>query len=97
MNDDIDRPRRPAAEPEIIPPGRAQAFGGTRSRVYVSSGAAQRIYVGPLGPIGVAIIVLILGLLAAIFLFTLVGAVLIWIPFLALLVLGGAVVRLLRR
>jgi hypothetical protein len=97
MSDDIDRPRRPAAEPEIIPPGRAQSFARPQSRVYVSTDAWNRIYVGPLGPIGVALILLILGLLIAIFLFTLLGAVLIWIPFLALLILGGAIVRLLRR
>jgi len=98
MSDDINGPRRPAVEPEIIPPGRPhQSFGWPYSRVYVSTSARHRIYVSPLGPIGVALILLVLGLLAAIFLLALVGAVLIWIPLLAGLFLAGAVVRRLWR
>lgn len=97
MSDDIDPPRRRPVEPEIIPPGRPHPFGWPESGVYVSTGARHRIYVSPLGPIGVALILLVLGLLAAIFLLALLGAVLIWIPLLAGLVVAGAVVRLWRR
>jgi len=97
MTDDINRPRRPAVEPEIIPPGRAQSFDRPHGRVYVSSGTRHRIYVRPLGPIGIALFLCVLGLLAAIFLLALVGAVLIWIPLLAGLFVAGAVLRLWRR
>jgi hypothetical protein len=93
MSDDIDRPHRPAVEPEIIPPGRARTFEWPRDRVY----ATHRIYVSPLGPVGITLIFLALGVLAAILLFALIGAVLIWIPLLAGAVLAGAVVRMLRR
>jgi hypothetical protein len=93
MSNDVDRPRRPAVEPEIIPPGRARSFEGPRDRIY----AAHRIYVSPLGPVGIALIFLILGLLVALLLLAVVGAVLIWIPLLAGAVLAGAIVRMLRR
>lgn len=93
MSDDIDLPRRPAVEPEIIPPGRARSFEWPRGRVY----ATHRIYVSPLGPVGIALIFLILGVLVALLLLALVGAVLIWIPLLVGAVLAGAVVRMLRR
>ena len=93
MSDDIDRPRRPAVEREIIPPGRARSFDWQHDRVYQT----HRIYVSPLGPGGIALILLMLGVLAAILLLVLVGAVLIWIPLLAGAVLAGAVVRWLRR
>jgi hypothetical protein len=98
MSDDINRPRRPAVEPEIIPPDRPQSFGWPRSRIHVSTGTRHTIYISPLGPIGVALILLVLGLIAALFLVVLVGAVLIWLPLLAGLVVAGAVARwLLRR
>jgi hypothetical protein len=98
MSDDINRPRRPAVEPEIIPPDRPQSFGWPRSRIHVSTGTRHTIYINPLGPIGIALILLVLGLIAAVFLVVLVGAVLIWLPLLAGLVVAGAVARwLLRR
>jgi hypothetical protein len=98
MSDDINRPRRPAVEPEILPPERPQSFGRPHSRIHVSTGARHTIYVSPLGPIGGLLILLVLGLIAAVFLLVLAGAVLIWIPLLAGLVVAGAVARrLLRR
>jgi hypothetical protein len=98
MSDDINRPQRPAVEPEIIPPERPQSFDWPGSRIHVSAGTRHTIHVSPLGPIGVVLILLILGLIAAVFLLLLVGAVLIWIPLLAGLVVAGAVARrLLRR
>jgi hypothetical protein len=98
MSDDINRPRRPAVEPEIIPPEKPDSFGWPRRRIHFSTGTRHTIYFRPLGPIGVALILLLLGLIAAVFLIVLVGAVLIWIPLLAGLVVAGAVARrLLRR
>jgi hypothetical protein len=97
MSDDINRPQRPAVEPEIIPPDRPDSFGWPRSRIHVSTGTRHTIYVSPLGPIGVVLILLVLGLIAAVFLLLLVGAVLIWIPLLAGLLIAGAVARRLMR
>jgi len=93
MSDDLDRPRRPAVEPEIIPPGRARTFDWSRDRAY----ASHRIYVSPIGPVGIALIFLVLGVVLAILLLAFLGAVLVWLPLLALAVLAGAVVRVLRR
>lgn len=94
MSDDTNQPRRPEVEPEILPPERPHSFGWPN----VSPGTRQRIYIRPLGPIGVAFLLLVLGLIAAAFLLVLLGAVLIWIPLLAGLVVAGAVARrLLRR
>ena len=98
MSNDFEPPRRRPVEPEIIPPGKPHSFSRPQNRVYVSAGTSHRIYISPLGPIGVALILLVLGLIAAVFLLVLVGAVLIWIPLLAGLVVAGAVARrLLRR
>jgi hypothetical protein len=93
MNDDIDRPRRPAVEPEIIPPGREPIFNWPRDRVY----ATHRVYVSPIGPVGIALIFLVLGIVLAVLLLAVLGAVLIWIPLLAGAVLAGAIVRMWRR
>jgi hypothetical protein len=57
----------------------------------------HRIYVARLGPFGVALLMLIVGILAAVILLAVVGAVLIWIPVFALLLAAGVVFRLLRR
>jgi hypothetical protein len=95
MSDDSNGPRRPAVEPEILPPGKTQSFDWP---LYVSTGTTHRIYISPLGPIGVALILIVLGLLAAVLLVAFVGAVLIWIPLLAGLFVAAAVARrLLRR
>ena len=44
-----------------------------------------------------ALLILMIGVLAAVILLTVVGAVLLWIPILVLLVAAGALYRLLRR
>jgi len=59
--------------------------------------ATHRIYVARLGPFGIALLMLIIGVLAAVILLAVVGVVLIWIPVVALLVAAGAIFRLLRR
>lgn len=101
MADDHDQPERPRLEPEIIPPARAR--GDTewppRSwRPYTSAThMRQRIYVARLGPFGFALLMAIIGIVVALILLAVVGAILIWIPILALLLAAGAVFRLLRR
>ena len=57
----------------------------------------HRVYVARLGPFGVALLMLILGVVVAVILLAVVGAVLIWIPVVLLLVAVGALFRLLRR
>jgi hypothetical protein len=91
---------RPHMEPEIIPPDRANGEPGWRQRArppYVSTMTEEthRIYFGRLGPLGGGVLMLILGILAIVILFTVLGAVLLWIPIIALLIAAGAVYRLL--
>jgi hypothetical protein len=107
MVEDTNQPQRPRAEPEIIPPDRtprrSDRHQQTRHqqtwRPFTSTVADEthRIYVARLGPFGIALLMLIVGVLAAVMLLAVVGAVLIWIPLVALLVAVGAVFRLLRR
>jgi hypothetical protein len=99
MADDSNQPERPRLEPEIIPPARAREDSDWSQRGWrpqVSSGT-HRIYVTRLGPFGMTLLMLIIGILIAVILLAVVGAVLIWIPILALLVVAGAIFRLLRR
>lgn len=107
MVDDPDQPERPGVEPEIIPPGRnprrpdwrQQAWRRQTRQPFFSTAADEthRIYVAKLGPLGVALLMLIVGVIAAVILLALVGAVLIWIPAVALLVAVGALFRRFRR
>lgn len=107
MVDDPDHPERPRVEPEIIPPDRSprrpdwrqQAWRRQTWQPFFSTAADEthRIYVAKLGPLGVALLILLIGVIAAVILLALVGAVLIWIPVVALLVAVGALFRLFRR
>jgi len=112
MVDDPDQPERPRVEPEIIPPdrnprrpdwrqqaSRQQTWRRQTWQPFFSTAADEthRIYVDRLGPFGVALLILIVGVIAAVVLLALVGAVLIWIPAVALLVAVGALFRLFRR
>ena len=107
MVDDPDQPERPRVEPEIIPPDRnprrpdwrQQAWRQQTRQPFFSTAADEthRIYVARLGPLGVALLILVVGVIAAVILLALVGVVLIWIPAVALLVAVGALFRLFRR
>jgi hypothetical protein len=96
-----DRPERPRLEPEIIPPAHGRREPGWQYDVWEpyapSAGATHRLYVAKFGPFGLAMLMLILGFVAAVILLAVVGAILVWIPILALLVAAGVVFRLLRR
>jgi hypothetical protein len=96
-----DRPERPRLEPEIIPPARGRRYPGWQSDIrepYApNSGATHRLYMAKFGPFGLAILMLIIGFVAAVVLLAVVGAILVWIPILALLVSAGVIYRLLRR
>jgi hypothetical protein len=100
--EDSNQPERPKAEPEIIPPDRRSTSphrGGETGRwpAYSNMSQTHRVYVGRVGPIGIALLLLVVGVVIAALLLVIVGAVLLWIPVLILLVAAGALFRLLRR
>ncbi len=98
MAGDRDRPERPRAEVEILPPERIGGEPAWRQTDWRGYGASShRIYVARLGPLGVILLMVIVGIFAAVILLALVGAVLIWMPIVALVIAAGAVYRLLRR
>ena len=90
-------------EPEIILPGdpdirsrrTAQRFG--EGYPFVGVRTSHRIYTARLGPFGLILMVLALAIAAAVMLVLLLGAVLFWIPILALLVAAAVISGLLRR
>ena len=85
----------PRSEPEIIPPGQARQ-GTPRMRVYVDAHGTERVYIARPGPIGTILVVLIVGLLSALVLALLLGALLIWLPVVLLFATAAIVVGLLR-
>jgi hypothetical protein len=101
MSDEPSTPpgERPRSEPEIIPPGaplrrpRDDPFGDTFF--------TQRIHVTRLGPFGLVMLALAIGLVAIVLLILLVGAVLFWIPIVGLAIaaaiLSGALRSRFRR
>ena len=101
-----DEPERPRAEPEIIPPNRFgpndrgrhdRAAGWPPPDGFTQMRGTHRVYVSRIGPIGFALLLLVIGLFAGILLLALIGAALIWIPVVAVLVVVAAVSGLLRR
>jgi hypothetical protein len=102
MANDSDRPERPHLEPEIMPPDRTQRgseWHRRAARPYVSTLASDthRIYVGRLGPLGIALLILIVAVLVVVILLAAVGALLVWIPLAALVLLLAAFSGLRRR
>jgi hypothetical protein len=96
-NNQITGGEEPRSEPEIIPP---QA--GTRSQwrdavwISVDKRGTRPIYVKRLGPFGVILLALAVGLVAAFLLVLLVGALLLWIPVVAVLVTVAIISTLMR-
>jgi hypothetical protein len=100
MTEDSNLPERPRLEPEIFPPARSRRGSDWAGdwRPYISTAAGtHRVYVTKLGPFGIALLMLIIGVIAALILLAVLGAILIWIPVFAILLAAGAVFRLLRR
>jgi hypothetical protein len=100
MMRDSDRPERPRLEPEIIPPARSRRGSDWQQYVWrsqASAGETHRIYVTRLGPFGMALLMLVIGIVIAVILLATIGAILVWIPILALLLAAGVIYRLLRR
>jgi hypothetical protein len=102
MADDSRQPERPRVEPEIIPPDRSGQRSDWDRPAWRSPGAAwtgttQRIYVGRIGPLGFAVLMLALVSLVAILFLAIIGTALIWLPFLLLAAVAAALYRLWRR
>jgi hypothetical protein len=102
MTDHQNQPERPRVEPEIIPPDRRPQGADWRQPAWRPQApgdarGTQRIFVTRIGPFGGAMLMLALALLVAVFFLIIAGAVLIWIPLVALLVVVAAVSRFLRR
>lgn len=94
-----DQPERPRLEPEIIPPARARVEAEWPPHTWQTDAGRirQRIYVARLGPFGFAFLMAIIGLVVALISLAVVGAILVWIPILALLLAAGLIYRSLRR
>jgi len=75
---------QPRTEPEIFRPG--ERITPSRSDPSGDSEFVQRIYVGRLGPFGFAMLALAFGIVVVVLLALLVGALLFWIPIVALVI-----------
>ena len=87
----------PRSEPEIIPPGHVDTRSAGSAHTYFRVHRTHHVYVGNLGPLGIILLTLAIAILTAVILVVLLGAVLIWIPVVALLVAAGVISGLLRR
>jgi len=75
---------QPRAEPEIFRPG--ERITPSRSDPSGGSEFVQRVYVGRLGPFGFAMLALAFAIAVVVLLALLVGALLFWIPIVAIVV-----------
>jgi hypothetical protein len=103
MANDRDQPELPRVEPEIIPPDRAERGPGAdwrraawRPNGQNGSAGMHRVYVTRIGPFGFVLLTLAFAILAAAILLVFAGAILLWLPVVALLIVVGAVFRFLR-
>jgi hypothetical protein len=102
---DPNRPERPRAEPEIIPPDRGRdrpewrrtPYNPWRGSGFDDSRGTHRVYVGRIGPFGIVLLLLAVAAIIAIVMIAVLGAVLIWIPVLAVVIVLAGLFRLFRR
>ena len=85
----------PRSEPEIIPPGQAER-DTPRMRVFVDTHSTERVYIGKPSPLVVILLTLVVGLLSAVLMVLLFGALLVALPAVVLLVTAAIVAGLLR-
>ncbi len=85
----------PRTEPEIIPPG---ANSHSASRLWVSDGRNHTVHiqVAGVGPVGMVLLALLIGVVGVTWLFFLLGAALIGVATIGALIVGGLVAGLLR-
>lgn len=101
MTDEHDQPERPRFEPEIIPPDHGEHGSDWRKSPWRGNpfgytGATQRVYVTRISPFSMALVLIAIAAIVAIILIAAVGAILIWIPVIAALLVAGALFRLFR-
>ena len=96
MVDDPDQPERPRVEPEIIPPDRTQSRSAWRAHAFSETSGTHRVYVGRLGPFGGILLLIAIVVIAVVLLLAFLGALLLWIPLVALVVVVAALSGLLR-
>ncbi len=89
-------PEMPRSEPEIIPPDRLHDGPPWRAYPFAGTTGTHRIYMTRLGPFGGALLLMAIGAIAAILLLVFLGALLIWIPLIAFIVIVAALSGLLR-
>jgi uncharacterized membrane protein len=103
MTQQSDQPEYPKVEPEIIPPAHSQTYSRTRQPSWGTAadfrqmGGTQRVFVTRLSPFSIAIMLLAFAVLTAAILLALIGAVLLWLPAVALVVGAVIVARVFRR
>ena len=92
----MPKAKTPYTEPEIFPPG---ADWPRASRIWVFTGAHHntRIQTTRLGPVGIALFALLIGILALAGVALLIGAALVGIAAGAVLIAGGILSSLSRR
>jgi hypothetical protein len=92
----MPKARTPYTEPEIIPPG---TDWPRVSRIWVSTGPyyTTRIQMARLGPVGITLFVLLIGMLALAGMALLLGAALVGIAAGGVLIVGGIISSLSRR
>lgn len=105
MTDDQDEAERPRYEPEIIPPDRDGQQSPWRHTPFrdsnwrgspFGSNSTQRVYMTRLGPFGIGLVLLAIAAIVLIVVIAAIGAVLIWIPVIAAVLIIGALMRLFR-
>jgi len=100
MPSNRDQPERPRHEPEIIPPGNGRPSRDSHwppNYGFDDRRSTHRIYVGRIGPLGFALLLLMIVLFGGIFLLALIGAALIWFPVLLVFAVIAAIAALIRR
>jgi hypothetical protein len=97
MADDRNPPEQPRVEPEIIPPDRGGRSSPWNPYGFTETRGTHRIHVMRVGPFGIALLMLAIAAVAAIIMIAVLGAVLIWIPIVAVVLIVGALLRALRR
>jgi hypothetical protein len=93
---------RHPTEPEIIPPGQEPTDWPRGQRdpwasFHVHGTGGTRVYVRRIGPVGILLLAVLLGTIAALVFVVMVGAFLIWIPVAVLLFVAAVVGGLMRR
>jgi hypothetical protein len=85
---------KPRAEPEIIPPG--APLRSSRTHGFADQHFSQRIYVAKIGPLGIILLALAIGVVSLVIFVFVLGAFLFWIPVIGLLVAAGMFSGVLR-